>query len=719
MRGTNIVVRKRLTWVFLLASLIFVILIGRLAWIQFVHGEEWKEKAEEVRMRDVPVDARRGSIMDRNGNELVTSISVDSIYVIPRHVRNPDHAARQLSTILEMDEDKLYKKLTKKSSFEWIKRKVDPKVSRRVKDLEIPGIRTVEENKRYYLHDGLVSHVLGFTGIDNQGLLGLEKSYDQELRGKPGRIVVEHDAMGREAPEALHDYIKPVPGNNLILTIDETIQYFAERELDKVVSTYNPKLAVAIVMDPGSGEILAMANRPTFNPNNWTEVPKEIWDRNPAIWYNYEPGSTFKIITASSALEVGVVKPDDQFFDPGYIKVADRNIRCWKAGGHGSQTFEEVVQNSCNPGFVEVGLNLGIERFYKYIKDYGFGKPTGINLPGEAQGIMIPEKQATNLNIATMAIGQSIAVTPIQLITAVSGAVNGGKLMKPYLVKEITDAEGKTVKKNEPKVVRRIISPETSAELRMLLEKVVSKGTGRNAFVEGYRVGGKTGTAQVVGNGGYAQGKYVASFAGFAPAGDPQVAILVMIAEPKGGVYYGGQVAAPVFQAIARDTLRYLGIPETPGLEKPKQPWEQIEPKFDVDVPNVVNLPVEEAEKALRSAGLNVETAGEGKIVYGQTPRAGARVKSGTNVILELQPAGGGENGNKVTVPDLSGLTIKETANLLEDIGLRLDFTGTGLAARQSIPPGSKVVEGTRVKVEFRPPGREPVKPTEQEDNSD
>ncbi len=709
MRGTNIMIRKRLTLVFFLASLIFVLLMGRLAWIQFVRGEELKEKAEEVRMRDVPVDARRGTILDRNGSELVTSVSVDSVYAIPKHIEDPRQAARDLSAILDMDEDNLYSKLTKETSFEWIKRKIDFEVSKKVEDLKIQGIKTVEENKRFYLHESLASHVLGFAGIDNQGLLGLEKSYDNELKGKPGRIVVEHDAMGREAPGALHEYQEPVPGHNLILTLDETIQYFAERELDNVVARYNPKLAVAVVMDPRTGEIMAMANRPTFNPNNWTEAPKEVWDRNPAIWYNYEPGSTFKIITASSALEVGAVRPEDSFFDPGYIKVADRNIRCWKAGGHGSQNFEEVVQNSCNPGFIEVGLNLGKERFYKYIKAYGFGKPTGVNLPGEAQGIIIPEKQATNLNIATMSIGQSIAVTPIQLITAVSSAVNGGKLMKPYLVKEITDSEGKTVKEFKPEVVRNIISEDTSNELRVLLEKVVSEGTGRNAFVEGYRVGGKTGTAQVVGNGGYVQGKYVASFAGFAPADDPQVAILVMIAEPQGGIYFGGLVAAPVFQAIAKDTLRYLRIPETPGLEKPKQPWEMEQPQIDVEVPNVINFPVEEAKKSLKSSGLQVQTSGEGYIVYGQTPKAGATVKSGTTIILNLQPVSEEDNGDMITVPDLTGLTIKETANLLEEINLYLVPSGTGFAAEQSVPPGSKVAEGTRVEVEFRPPGNNDV----------
>lgn len=712
MRGTNIQVRKRLTMVFFLAGLVFICLIGRLAWIQFVHGEEWQGKAEEIRMQDVPVDARRGTIMDRNGNQLVTSISVDSIYAIPSHVRDPRDAARRLSPILEMDEDELYKRLTKRSSFEWLKRKIDFDISKQVKDLEIKGIKTVEENKRYYMHESLASHVLGFTGVDNQGLLGLEKSYDDVLKGKAGRIVVEYDAMGREAPEALHDFIDPVPGQNIVLTLDETIQYFTERELDKVVSTYDPKLAVVIVMDPRSGEMLAIANRPTFNPNHWTSVSKEIWDRNPAIWYNYEPGSTFKIITASAALDAGAVKPSDEFHDPGYATVGGRHIRCWKAGGHGSQTFEEVVQNSCNPGFIKVGLDLGKKRFYKYIRDYGFGQSTGLNLPGEEKGIIIPEKQATDLNIATMSIGQSIAVTPIQLITAASAAINDGKLMQPYLVKEITGAGGKVIKTNKPVELGQVISSQTSAELRILLEKVVSQGTGGNAFVNGYRVGGKTGTAQVVGSGGYVQGRYVASFVGFAPANDPQIAILVMIAEPQGGIYYGGQVAAPVFQAIAKDTLRYLGLPEIPGLEKPKNPWEQLLPKIEVKVPNVVNLPAGEAEKVLKAIGLSVEITGDGQMVYEQIPQAGAVVNSGTTVILDLRLSNENKKG-KVTVPDLSGLTVKETADLLDGIGLYLNPAGTGLAIEQNIPPGSKVAAGSKVKVEFRPPGWKPGQPNE------
>jgi stage V sporulation protein D (sporulation-specific penicillin-binding protein) len=708
MYGTNMTVRKRLTWIFLLASLFFFILIGRLAWIQFVQGEELHNKALEVRLRDVPVEAKRGSILDRNGKELVTSISVDSIYATPGHVKNPREAAEKLAPILDMDVDTLYKRLTRKSSFEWIKRKVDNDTAQRVRELNLTGIEFVEESKRYYLKPTLAPHVLGFTGIDNQGLIGIEKSYDEELRGQPGRIVVEHDAAGRPVPEAIHQYIPPKPGYDLVLTIDETIQYFVERELDKVVAQYNPKFALVIVMDPETGGILAMGNRPTFNPNNWQEEPREVWDKNPAIWYNYEPGSTFKIVTAAAALDEGTVRPEDRFFDPGYIKVADRNIRCWKAGGHGSQSFAEVIQNSCNPGFIAVGLNTGKDKFYKYIEAFGFGQRTGIRLPGEAGGIVIPQKSATTLNLATMSIGQSIAVTPIQLVNAVAAVANDGMLMKPQLVKEIR-YNGKTVSTIKPEKVRQVISRDTAHQLCGLLESVVAEGTGRNAFVEGYRVGGKTGTAQVVGErGGYVDGRYVASFAGIAPVDNPKVAVLVVVAEPKGGIYYGGQVAAPVFQAVVRDTLRYLGIPETPGLVKPKEPWEVETPRVEVTVPNVVNYPVEDACRAIQSAGLKYRTRGEGEIVYEQTPGAGARVNGGTTVILELQPVGKRKSGDPVTVPDLRGLSIKEAGNLLENIGLRLAPEGSGVAIEQSVKPGQKVAEGTVIKVKFTPPGREP-----------
>jgi len=654
-------------------------------------------------MRDVPVEARRGTIYDRNGQELVSSVSVDSAYAFPPQIEDKKAAAEKIAGALGMDKEEVYGRLNQNVGFVWLKRRLDYESARRLKELKLAGVELVEENKRFYRQESLAAHVLGFAGDDNQGLTGLEGVYNKDLRGVPGRIVIEKDAVGRNIPEALHRFIPPVPGNNLVLTIDQNIQFFVERELDKIVDVHHPKLAVIIVMDIKTGEILAMGNRPTFNPGDWRKYPQAVWDHNPAIWYNYEPGSTFKIITAAAALEEGAVKPGDTFYDPGYIKVADRTIRCWYDGGHGSQTFAEVAQNSCNPGFITVGLRLGKERFYKYINAFGFGQKTGIALPGEEVGIQIPQKEATELNIATMSIGQSIAVTPIQLLTAAAAVANGGVMMKPSLVKAITDTDGKTIKEFKPEPVRQVISGNTARTLMGLLTDVVQKGTGRNAFVDGYGAAGKTGTAQVVDpGGGYADGKYVASFMGYAPADDPRIAALVMVAEPTGASHFGSQVAAPAFKAVARDTLLYLKIPERPEIEKPKSPFVFEEPKVKVTVPNVVHYPVEDAEGILKNAGLNVQIRGEGKIVSSQVPKGGAGVSSGATVILELQSTGD-RPADEVTVPDLKGLTIKEAGSILEKLGFNLNPVGSGLAVGQQVAPGSKVSRGTVVTVEFQP----------------
>jgi len=656
-------------------------------------------------MKDVPVEAKRGAILDRNGNELVTSVSVDSAYAFPPQVTNKREAADKIAAALGEDKEEIYKKLNQEVGFVWLKRRIDYDSAQRLKALKLEGVELVEENRRFYRQESLAAHVLGFAGDDNQGLIGVESVYDKELRGVPGRIVIEKDAVGRNIPEALHKFIPPTPGHNLVLTIDQHIQFFAERELDKIVDVHHPKLAVIIVMNPKTGEILAMGNRPTFNPGDWRKQPQSVWDHNPSIWYNYEPGSTFKIITAAAALEEGAVRPGDSFYDPGYIRVADRTIRCWYDGGHGSQTFEEVVQNSCNPGFITVGLRLGIERFYKYINAFGFGQKTNISLPGEEVGIEIPQDEATELNIATMSIGQSIAVTPIQLLTAASAVANGGVLLKPFLVKSITDADGKVIKEFKPEPVRQVISKKTAQTLMELLTNVVFKGTGRNAFVDGYGAAGKTGTAQVVAEtGGYSDGKYVASFCGFAPAEDPQIAVLVMVAEPSGAAYFGSQVAAPAFKSIALDTLRYLKVPERPDLEKPQLPFVYEEPKIKRGMPNVVNYPLQEAQNVLNNAGFVVQTRGEGEIVFDQTPKGGAQVFNGSTVILELR-AGGTDPSGEITVPDLAGLTMKEAGSVLEKLGLHLNPRGTGIAVGQQEKPGSKAARGSTITIDFQPPG--------------
>lgn len=713
MQPTITVIRKRLTLVLIISGLALVFLIGRLAWIQFVWGEKLQNKALEIRSRDIPVEARRGNIYDRNGRELVTNISVDSLYAIPALVTEPQKAAEALSPLLNRDVSYIYNALTRKSCFEWLGRKLETKTVQAIKDLNISGIFFVEENKRYYPFQTLAPHLLGFAGIDNQGLTGIEKTFDQQLKGIPGRIIIEQDAVGQDIPQPFHKYLQPRQGDNLILTVDETIQQFVERELDKIVAKFHPKLAVIMLMDPRTGEILAVGNRPNFNSNDWSKTSSQVWDRNPAIWYNYEPGSTFKILTMAAGLEEKVVKSSDTFFDPGYIKVADRFIRCWLDGGHGSQTFKEVVANSCNCGFVEVGLRLGIQKFYKYVKDFGFGQGTGVDLPGEEKGIIIPEKEATNLNIATMAIGQSIAVTPIQLLTAVSAVANGGVLLRPQVVREIQDSSGSVVKEFNPEQVRRVISSEKAQEVCALLENVVKNGTGKNAFIEGYRVAGKTGTAQVVGEGGgYVAGRYVASFVGFAPVEEPRIAALVMVAEPQGGVYYGSQVAAPVFQAVVRDVLHYLQIPETPGLKKPQNPFVYEEQRVKVKAPNVINYPVNEGIKKLVSNGLNYQLQGDGNIIRGQLPRPGAEILGGTTVLLDLESLGGHKVEGEVTMPNLTGLTMVEVADLLKNLDLNLEFNGTGIVAGQEPEAGQKVKRGNTIRVNFEPSGSKPAEQT-------
>ncbi len=707
---TSITTRKRVALLFAIMSVILVGLIIRLGYLQFIKGEELRGKAIENRLRGVPVEAKRGSIYDRNGNVLVSSISVDSVYAHPSQVKNPKETAQKIARILDMDVDEVHGLLTKETAHVWIKRKVDYDLAQELRALNLEGIYFIEESKRHYKQGSLAAHVLGFTGLDNQGLIGLENIYDSELKGQAGRIVVEHDAQGRKIPEAIHNYYPPVQGNALVLTLDQTIQYFVERELDKIVSMYQPKNAVIIVMNPKTGEILALGNRPTFDPTDkpYANTPKPVWEFNPAVWYCYEPGSTFKIITMSAALEEGTVKEDDKFNDPGFIKVADRTIKCWKAGGHGSQTFAEVAQNSCNPGFVEVGLGLGSKRFYKYIRGFGLGKSTGVGLSGEASGIIIPEKEITNLGIATMSIGQSIAVTPIQLITAVSAIANKGVLMKPYLVKEIRDNGGGIVKEFGPEPVRQVISESTANQVLRLLESVVVHGTGSNAYVEGYRTAGKTGTAQVVEGGRYVDGKYVASFAGFAPANDPEIAVLVMISEAVSPLYYGSQLAAPVFGNIVKDTLRYMKVPEQPNMERPVNPatpWMVEEEVEDRLIPSVVNFPLEDAQNLLEREGFSYRTTGVGDIVRKQVPEGGAKVKLGTTVILDLSDSEEAGNG-EVTIPNVTGLTMKEAGVLLENLGLQLEPSGTGVGYSQSPPQGSKVPKGAKIKVEFRPPGQ-------------
>lgn len=705
MLGSGIVMRRRIAALFAVTALALFFLLGRVAYLQFVRGSELQRRALENRMADIRVDGKRGNIYDRNGQELVRSVSADTLYAVPVQIKNPRATAEKLAAILGRKADDIYKIITRPTNFEYIEKKIaDPEKVKKIRELKLLGIYFQEDSRRVYPNDNLASHVLGYVGIDNNGLAGIESTMEKELRGQPGWIVQERDARGREMPQALHKYIPPKDGNHLVLTIDATIQHFVERELDRIMVEHKAKQATIIVMDPKTGEILAMGNRPDFNPNQWEKYPAEVRDRNLAVWLNYEPGSTFKVVTAAAALEEGVVTPNDRFYDPGFIMVDGERINCWAAGGHGSQSFVEVVQNSCNPGFITIGLKLGKEKFYRYINAFGFGRPTGVELPGEGTGILYNEKEITNVNLATMSIGQSVSVTPIQLITAVAAVANDGRLMKPHIVKEIRSPDGKQVKKIKPEMVRQVISRDTARQLRDILEKVVLYGSGKNAAVEGYRVGGKTGTAQKAGpNGGYMPGKYVASFVGFVPVEDPRLVILVVVDEPE-GMYYGSQVAAPHFQAVARDALRYLGIP--PKVDASSKKDKEDKDTKRVTVPSLVNLSLTEAVHKVQAAGLRSRIEGEGEVVLEQLPKPGSVVPAETEVILYVGPRGEVKEGQEVTVPDLTGLTLQEASELLGMLGLRLETEpgATGYAVSQDVAPGTRVRAGTKVKVRFAPP---------------
>lgn len=674
-------------------------MVVRTAWIQFIMGKELQAKAIDSRLRNIDIKAKRGIIYDRNGSPLAISVSSDSVYAVPSQVRRSkrlEEIASALAEILELDKEEVSKKLNKKIAFEWIKRRVPDEKIQKLKELDLPGINFVEENQRYYPKGTLAAHILGFAGIDNQGLNGIELAYDKDLKGVSGKIMIEYDAAGREIPNAMHQYIPPVDGHSLYLTIDETIQYIVEREIDQMVKIKQPKRAAVIVIDVKTGDILGLTNRPVFDPNNYADYDQGTW-RNFAISDAYEPGSTFKTVTSAGALEENVIKPNDRFYDPGYIKVGKETIRCWTRNPHGSQTFAEGVRNSCNPVFVTVGLRMGKDNFYKYLDGFGFGRKTGIDLPGESTGILVPKSRAKEIDLATMSIGQANAVTPIQLVRAVAAIANDGWLMKPQLVKEIRDGEGKIITKNEPEPVRQVISKKTSEELREILQSVVDDGTGRNAYLDGYKVAGKTGTAQkILPGGGYSTSEYIASFIGFAPADNPRIAVLVVVDAPQ-GVYYGGQVAAPVFKNIVLDTLRYLEVPpELKGEEK------VIEAK--ITVPDVKNKGIAQASKELKVLGLKVHVEGQGEGIITQLPPVGTQVSKGSTVFLYTQDA----ESEMIVVPDLTGRTIKETDKILKDLGLGMYPQGSGLVALQDPIPGTKVEKGTIVKIKFMSPNAEP-----------
>ncbi|MDO4580965.1 MAG: penicillin-binding transpeptidase domain-containing protein [Bacillota bacterium] len=702
MSGGRIVSRQKMAIVLIIVLLAFAVVVGKLFYIQFIQGSELQQKAEELRTRDLPVAAARGTIYDANGNKLAISITADSISAAPPEVIASGQAeitAEFLAEKLDCDYADIYDSITGNSSFAWVERKVDFELAEEIRAAELPGIYIVGETQRYYPRGTLASFVLGCAGIDNQGLEGLELTLEDWLAGESGRIVSEYDANGNPIPQAEYEYIAPTDGYDVYITIDENVQYFCERELSNLMeSDTPPKQAGIIIMRPDTGEIVALACSSGFDPNNYQDYTSAE-RRNFLINDSYEPGSTFKIITAATALEEGVVSEADTFYDPGYVTVSGSTIHCWASVPHGSQSLAEAIKNSCNPAFVSIGHSIENKAdglFYKYIQAFGYGAQTGVDLPGEAEGILQAEENVNAVEIATIAIGQGIAVTPMQMITAASAVANDGVLLRPQLVSEVRDGS-KVIYQSSPEVVRRVISAETAQQLRRLLTAVVSDGSGANAAIEGYSIAGKTGTAQKAGDGGYVAGKYVASFIGMVPAEDPELVCLVVVDEPS-GVFYGSQVAAPIFKAVMTDTLRYFGI--TPSVDSSDTVTEPLE---YVTVPDVINLDIDTASIILRESGLNPSIRGNGVIVEDQTPVAGTSVLSGTTVAVDTAdisvPA-----GSLVTVPDLRGMRIAEAASTLSALGVKLIAEGSGVAVSQSPQPGTTVTSGSSVTVVFSEP---------------
>ncbi|HBY57662.1 MAG TPA: stage V sporulation protein D [Candidatus Atribacteria bacterium] len=551
--------KERITLLFILSIIFYFLLIYRLYNIQIIQSNKYKELAQQEHLTSFSIEGERGNIYDRNLKKLAVNVNTKSLFAIPHQIQEPHKTAQLLSSVLSLETREVFNKLNQKNSFTWIKRKLNDIEVEEVKKLNLPGLDFLDENKRYYPKKNLASNLLGFVGIDNQGLEGLELFFDKELKGLPGLAILEKDASGGKIPLSIKRLTNYQDGNSIVLTIDEVIQYITEEALDKAFCQYKAKTGVAIVIMPKTGEILAIAVRPSYDPNYFDRFSQGIW-RNRAITDIYEPGSTFKVITIATALEEGVVKLDDEFYCKGWIKYNGNIFH--DIHQHGSQDLIGIVKNSCNIGVIQVGTRLEEKVFEKSIRRFGFGSLTEINLPGEVGGLVRSTKDWSKISLASLSIGQEIAVTPIQLIMAISAIANRGTLMKPMIVKEIVDSKQNRVKVFKPKPIRQVVSAETALTMTKILEQVVIDGTGKGAKITGYRVAGKTGTAQKFdfSTGKYSKNKYSALFVGYAPVENPQIAILVLLDEPQGS-YYGGIVAAPVFQEIASKVLPYLSIP--------------------------------------------------------------------------------------------------------------------------------------------------------------
>ena len=644
MEKPTISAKKRLLVFLFCAMFGYLLLVGRVAFIEFFRAEKLQEMAYEQQTRDRLITPKRGSILDRNGEGIALTETVNAVSVIPVQVKEKEETAKFLSEKLDLEYAEVLEKVQQKVALVRIKTKVDTELAAEIRAANYPGVEVDEDVRRVYPYSELAAQVIGFVGKDNQGIIGLEAKYDELLEGEQGKILTLTDSRGNEV-DSEQERIPPVDGKNLVTTIDVVMQQYAEQTIAKAVETKGAKKGLIIILNPQNGEIYAMANDPTFDLNepfaiNDTELAA-MWDtfsqkeqndylnqmwRNTAINDTYEPGSTFKIITSSAGLEEKVVTPESSFYCRGFHIAGDRQIKCWRyPRTHGAENFVQGVQNSCNPVFMEIGERLGAETFLEYMQKFGFAQKTGVDLAGEATGIIHKLENIGPVELATMSFGQSFQITPLQLLRAASSIVNGGHLVTPHFAKGIADEEGNMVEAFQYEEGEQIISRETSETMKTILESVVSEGTGSKAYIPGYRIGGKTATSEKLPR---RSGKYIASFMSFAPAENPQVMALVLIDEPQ-GVYYGGTVAGPVMQELLQNILPYLGI-------EPKYNEKEAEEAADLKttVPDLKGMTGNEAKTALFQAGLSAEIETEGEMVERQIPPAGETVNKGTKILL-------------------------------------------------------------------------------------
>ncbi|MGI6004226.1 MAG: penicillin-binding transpeptidase domain-containing protein [Christensenellales bacterium] len=648
---------------------------------------------------DLTVEAMRGTIYDRSGNALAQSATAMTVVLQPKNIKDAELVADTLSEILDMDRKTVYERATRTDIWEiWLKRQISDEQVQQIRAAQLDGVAFVEDTKRFYPRANFLSQTLGYTTIDGLGQEGLEASYNKYLQGMEGRVVSERGNDGRRLPFGVEYYEAAKDGYDLVTTIDYVIQSFAEQAVEDGMLNTGAKKIECIVMDPQTGAIYAMVKKPDVDNNN---LPRDDLDllmemsRNTIITDVYEPGSTFKMITTAASLEEGLVNPDSNFYCSGHITVDGERIKCWRSyNPHGSQDFRDALKNSCNPVFVQLATNLGTEKFYDYIYAFGFGQKTGVDLNGEVGGIVTSIKYVKNVDLARIGFGQSIAVTPMQMIAAASAVVNGGRLMQPYLVSEIRDGDD-ILTTFDPMMVRQVISQETSATMRELLQYVVDNGVA-TARIEGLAVGGKTGTAQKYDeNGRIMPDKHIGSFIGFAPADDPQLICLVTVDEAQGGDF-GSQVAAPIAREIIEKSMKYFKAQGARGNTG--------QDEGDIRVPDVVGLPVDEARREIEKVGLTMVLEGDENIVTAQMPEMGARVAEGSQVRVYAQKQN--VSTKFVLVPDLKGKTLEEAQQALDSAGLRMEYLGDegGVVVSQSVGAGRSVAAGSKIFIELKEP---------------